>query len=285
MPPTIALLTDFGLQDTYVGVMKGVMLRICPTAQLIDLTHAIQPQAIKQGALALLDSFAYFPLGTTFLVVVDPGVGSERRSIAVRVRSGAYTFVGPDNGVLSYVMRQFTGWEAFELTKKQYWLPETSHTFHGRDIFAPVAAHIANGVSPAQLGQPINDPVVLPPPRLNILEKRIIGEVIDIDTYGTLVTSIGSLAHIGTSDILTLSPRFGREGTLQRFSARKVRIRTAGGNSIRTIQRAFADVEPGDLVALIGSRGFLEIAVNQGSAAQRLGMAIGDPVEVLTGEG
>ena len=283
MPPIIALLTDFGLQDTYVGVMKGVMLRICPAAQFVDLTHAIRPQAVRQGALALLDSYRFFPLGTIFLVVVDPGVGSTRRSIAVRAHAGAYTFVGPDNGVLSYAMRDFKNWDAVELTRQQYWLPETSRTFHGRDIFAPVAAHIAAGTVLAALGPALTDPVLLPPPSLNISEKRIMGEVIDIDHYGTLVTSIGSLAHFGNSDLLTLSPRFGGDSTWKRFNGRRVRIR-AGGNDIRAIQRAFDDVEPGALVALVGSRGFLEIAVNQGSAARKLGVTIGEPIELVTGE-
>ncbi len=167
--PSIALLTDFGLQDTYVGVMKGVMLDICPEARLIDLTHAIRPQDVRQAALALLDSYRYLPRRTVFLVVVDPGVGSTRRAIAVD--AGPYWFVGPDNGVLSYALREIGEWEAFELTNDRYWLPDSSNTFHGRDIFAPVAAHIAYGssVKPfslGELGTPIDDPVLLPPPLL-----------------------------------------------------------------------------------------------------------------------
>ncbi len=279
--PSIALLTDFGLQDTYVGVMKGVMLDICPEARLIDLTHAIRPQDVRQAALALLDSYRYLPRRTVFLVVVDPGVGSTRRAIAVD--AGPYWFVGPDNGVLSYALREIGEWEAFELTNDRYWLPDSSNTFHGRDIFAPVAAHIAYGssVKPfslGELGTPIDDPVLLPPPLLVTTAVQIVGEIIDIDHYGTLVTSIGRLAH-EAGGRLSLAPRFDHEASLQRFDIRKIRIR-AGGYSIRGIRRAFSDVESGQLVALVGSRGYLEIAVNRGNAAKRLGLSMGDQVEL-----
>src|SRR5690349_6122403 len=162
MNNTIAILTDFGTKDIYVGAMKGVIHRIAPQAVVIDITHHIEAQNVRQAAFSLLGSYTYFAAGTTFLVVVDPGVGSTRKPIVVR--AGDYVFVAPDNGVLTYVLANFESFEAFELTKQDLWLPETSATFHGRDVFAPVAAHIAAGIPLEHVGEPLEEIHTLPMP-------------------------------------------------------------------------------------------------------------------------
>jgi hypothetical protein len=190
MQPTIALLTDFGISDIYVGVMKAVMRTICPTAQFIDITHSIQPQNVAQGAFALYNAYQFFPIGTIFLVVVDPGVGSQRRAIVAQYNG--YKFVAPDNGVLSYVLND-SRQEIVELTNSAYRLKQTSATFHGRDIFAPAAAHLAAGKALLELGAPPDDMIRLPSPRMEIYGSRVTGEVLHIDHFGNIVTSIGTL--------------------------------------------------------------------------------------------
>ena len=154
MAGQIVLLTDFGLEDLYVGVMKGVMRKIMPSVTFVDITHSISPQSVREAALALMNTYHYFAEGTVFLVVVDPGVGTQRRPIAVK--AGEYYFVAPDNGVLSYVMRGFDSYQAYELNKPDYWLDDVSNTFHGRDIFAPISAHLANNTSILLLSDPLS---------------------------------------------------------------------------------------------------------------------------------
>jgi len=182
MASTIALLTDFGTQDTYVGVMKAVMLGINPAAQFIDLTHEIRPQNVRQAALVLLNTYRYCPPGTVFLTVVDPGVGGGRKPIAVR--AGDYSFVAPDNGLLSYVLDELPEKHIVELTEKHiveltnsaYRLPTVSHTFHGRDVFAPAAAHLAAGVPLESLGTIQANYAKQMLPMTNVTEKAIIGK-------------------------------------------------------------------------------------------------------------
>lgn len=279
MNNTIAILTDFGTKDIYAGTMKGVIHRIAPQAVVIDITHHIEAQNVRQAAFALMSCYKYFAEGTTFLVVVDPGVGSIRKPIAVR--AGDYTFVAPDNGVLSYVLSNFETMQAFELTNKELWLPETSATFHGRDVFAPVAAHLASGVALETVGEPLEQLVVLPMPELSVSGKRVRGEIVDIDRFGNLLTSIGQLRWLAT-DKLTLDPHFGenREPLPVRTDESKVKIHTT---EIDGISHSYADSPRGGLIALIGSRGYLEIAVNQGNAASTLDVVIGDHVDLITG--
>lgn len=279
MTQLVALLTDFGITDTYVGVMKGVMLNIAPGAQLIDLTHAVQPQSVKQAAFLLLNSYRYFPRGTVFLVVVDPGVGSERRALAVR--AGDYTFVAPDNGVLSGVLRELGAARAVELRDPAYRLSATSVTFHGRDIFAPAAAHLAAGVAIEQLGSPVEHPVELPAPLLTVEPARITGEVLHVDHFGTAVTSIGLLRWIA-GDQLALQPRFGAGGDAFHFPAAQAAV-SAADQTLIGIARTYTDVPPGESLALVGSSGYLELSVNQGSFARRFGVQVGDAVEVAIG--
>ncbi|RMG86329.1 MAG: hypothetical protein D6712_07790, partial [Chloroflexi bacterium] len=211
MTPTIVLLTDFGVTDIYVGVMKGVMRAICPSATFIDLTHAVQPQNVREGAYHLFNSYRYFPEGTVFLVVVDPGVGSARRPIIVR--ANGYTFIAPDNGILAYTLQDLGGeYEAYELANPEYHMPDMSVTFHGRDIFAPGAAHAAAGVPLAQFGPRLEQIKSLPTPQMVIQEHKISGEVMHIDHFGNVATSIGKLRWLAP-ERLRLEPCFGERKT------------------------------------------------------------------------
>lgn len=276
MQPVIALLTDFGTVDTYVGVMKGVMLGIRSQIRFIDITHAIQPQNVRQAAFALMNAYRYFPRGTVFLVVVDPGVGSRRRPLIVS--AGGYLFVGPDNGVFSYILQEWDNATLVEPTEERFLLPQVSSTFHGRDVFAPLAAHLAADTPLQAMGLVITDPVLLPAPELDLAGDRMRGEVVHIDRFGNVVTSIGELQWSG-DHYLMLTPRFGehREAVLVDAAHSLVK---AGEAALTGIRRTYAEAGRGDLLATVGSDGFLEIAMNQGDAAARLALAIGDSVEV-----
>lgn len=251
----ITLLTDFGHQDAYVGVMKGIIASRCPTTTMVDLTHDIPPQDLWAARFQLMSVFPYFPPHTVHLVVVDPGVGTERRAVAVRLAGGC--FVGPDNGVLSGVLDQTPVLEAVELTNPAYWhRPTPSATFQGRDIFAPVAAHLANGVPLSQLGNPI-DPAALirlPVPPLIATEQGLEGSIQYIDHFGNAVTTLPA-------------------GRLGDGPWHLVWNQTPLPSAI-----TYNDVAPGAPLALVGSHGFLEMAVNQGSAKTSLGARVGDPV-------
>ena len=274
----IALLTDFGTTDTYVGVMKGVMLGIAPSVRFVDLTHAIQPQNVRQGAFALLNNYRFFPAETIFLVVVDPGVGSTR--IPIAVHAGDYHFVAPDNGVLSYVLREIGNMQAVHLDNPTYHLSGVSNTFHGRDVFAPAAAHLAASVRLEDLGRSLNQLVTIPEPSLRVEGKRILGEVLHIDHFGNVVTSIGLLRWVAPQR-LTLNPRFGGTSSLP-IPADNV-IVTTGKQTVRGIEHTYGEVARGDALAIVGSSGYLELSVNQGSFAARVDLHIGDPVEMQIG--
>jgi S-adenosyl-L-methionine hydrolase (adenosine-forming) len=279
MNNTIAILTDFGTKDIYVGTMKGVIHSIAPQVAVIDITHHIEAQNVRQAAFSLAGSYRYFATGTTFLVVVDPGVGSTRKPIAVK--AGDYVFVAPDNGVLTYVLADFPSFEAYELTKQDLWLPETSATFHGRDVFAPVAAHIAAGVPLDRVGEMLEELHSLPMPELSVSGKRVRGEIMHIDRFGNILTSIGQMRWLAP-DKLTLDPNFGdnRTPVPVRTDDVKIKIHTT---EIDGISHAYADTPRGTLIALVGSSGYLEIAVNQGNAATMLDVVIGDHLDMITG--
>lgn len=272
-PPPIVLTTDFGASDPYVGVMKGVILTINPQATIVDLTHQIQPQNLQQASFILGTSHRFFPTGAIHVVVVDPGVGTDRR--ALLVDTPAARFLAPDNGVLSHVLEEYLeapaaetgrvavppGCAVCELTNPEYWLHQVSNTFHGRDMFAPVAAHLSLGVAPKELGQPVADLVWLPLRQSQREGRRIRGEVIIADHFGNLITNIPAewLAK-----------------------AKGVRVEVKG-RVIPRISRTFHDDSnqpEEDLLALIGSHGYLEIAIRDGSAALALSAAVGEPVLV-----
>jgi S-adenosylmethionine hydrolase len=273
--PLVTLTTDFGTADGYVGTMKGVILTIAPTAHLVDISHEIAPQNLRQAAYVLYTSYPFFPPGTVHLVVVDPGVGSARRPIALRTPAG--DFVAPDNGVLSYVMAREPMEALVELSDPRYRLPQISHTFHGRDIFAPAAAHLAAGVPIMSLGSPVSDPVTFSPPSVEITPAGITGEVLHADHFGNVITSIGLLAWSESDLILTPAFRDIQRGERVRFRAAGATV-TVAGQEIVGVHRTYAKVTPGETLALVGSEGHLEIAVREGSAAQRLGLHPGDTV-------
>ena len=276
MPRVIALLTDFGLGDIYVGAMKAVILKICPAARIIDITHAIQPQNVREAAFALMNCYPYFPKGTVFCVVVDPGVGSDR--LAIAVKSGEYRFVGPDNGVLSYALARLGAeYEAVKLENPQYRANRVSRTFHGRDIFAPAAAHLARQPDLfASLGGALDAIVSFPSPELRYARQRLIGEVMHIDHFGNIITSIGELRWAG-AETLEIADLWRGAVPALRFSAEAARV-TIHSHTVQGISRAYHQVGRGEILAQIDSNSFLEIGANQADAAARLDAQLGDKV-------
>ena len=258
--PIITLMTDFGREDIFVGVMKGVIARICPEARVLDLTHAIPAFDVAQAAFRLRQAYAYFPEGTVHVVVVDPGVGSERRIVAMN--SDGHLFLAPDNGVLSLVDREKGRGELVAVTEKRYFLPEVSASFHGRDIFAPVAAHLAAGTPLRELGGPLEKLRALKLPHPEVAaDGSISGSVLWCDHFGNLITNISA----------ELIRRHG--------GGRPCTIRV-GSERIEGLARTYADVPDGAVLAMIGSFGMLEIAVRLGSAVERLGANPGMSVVV-----
>ncbi len=281
MSGIIALLTDFGLSDSYVGVMRAVILSIFPAAHLVDLTHAIQPQHIRQAAIVLHDSYTYFPSGTVFLAVVDPGVGSARKPIAAA--AGDYYFVAPDNGLLSYTLEALAIHNIVELDNPAYHLPGVSHTFHGRDIFAPAAGHLAAGVPLTALGTPMQAIRRLPPPRLDISSDAITGEILYADHFGNLITSIGPLRWTGDHS-LSLAAQTGETvGADLEFDAHKATV-VIGHHHLNSIRRTYSAASTGTALALVGSSGRLEIAVNGGSAAAQLALHENPSISLKIGQ-
>lgn len=280
--PILTLLTDFGTEDEYVGVMKGVILSIAPDVRLVDLSHQIPPQDIRRAAFLLMNAVPYFPPDTVHLAVVDPGVGTARRPVAVRTPVG--TFVGPDNGLFSWALANVPEWTAVEIREPAYRLPRVSSTFHGRDIFAPAAAYLAAGVPLEKLGPRVEDLVWLPPPRLEVGDLGVEGEILYADRFGNLVTSIGHLEWEGDTLVLVLA--FGPGGSGRRFSAGAAGV-VVGSPGLKPralgIRRTYGEVAVGEPLALVGSNGFLEIAVCQGSAVAALGAGPGAPVTLLFG--
>ncbi|MDE0553357.1 MAG: SAM-dependent chlorinase/fluorinase [Candidatus Poribacteria bacterium] len=261
-PPIITLTTDFGTSDAYVGVMKGVILNINPDVHIVDITHAVPPQDVHEAAFLIHSAHRYFPEGTIHIIVVDPGVGSDRRAIAYQTERAS--FVCPDNGILSYLLQETESEEeqsrnVVAIQNRAYFLPEVSQTFHGRDIFAPVAAHLSLGVPLADFGRSVQDLVRLRIPAFSVSDDKLTGQIIKIDRFGNTITNIP-------------------EDALPR-SAFTYEIRI-GQTRLTRINRAYAESEVGELLAIVGSFGMLEIAVNGGDAAERLGLKRGDSVVI-----
>ena len=278
MTAIIALLTDFGEQDPFVGIMKGVIARRAPEALCIDLTHHIPPGDVFRAAVVLWESVPYFPPGTVFLVVVDPGVGTRRR--AVLVESGGYRFIGPDNGVFSFVLRP--GWRAWVLENPYFRLPRVSTTFHGRDIFAPAAAHAALGIPGEAFGSPVEDLVRLVPPRLDVTSTHIRGEVLFADRFGNVLTSLGTFEP-AEEDVRTFRPWLDPNEAPRRMRLRALLL--PEGRGLKPV-RTFGELPEGEPGFLVGSTGLIEIAVNRGNAAELLALKRGqrltleiDPVD------
>jgi S-adenosylmethionine hydrolase len=249
---------------------------------LVDISQEIEPQNVRQTAYVLYTAYPFFPPHTVHLIVVDPGVGSARRPIALRTPAG--TFVGPDNGVFSYVMACEPVEALVELADPRYRLPQVSHTFHGRDVFAPAAAHLAAGVPIVDLGPPVPDPITFPPPLLKIGARSLSGEVLHADHFGNVITSIGRLSWQENGLSLESAFRKADGGEREAEGGKPVSFRVEGttvtvaGQELTDVHRTYAEVEPGEVLALVGSEGYLEIAVREGSAARRLGLRTGDPV-------
>jgi S-adenosylmethionine hydrolase len=259
--PVITLTTDFGQKDGFVGTLKGVIWGICPKAQIADISHEITPRNILEGALVLWHAYSFFPAGTTHVAVVDPGVGTKRRPIAIGVNG--HVFIGPDNGLFTPILldAEKFNWriESFQLTNEKYFLPVISRTFHGRDIFAPVAAHLANGIPLSELGPAISDPV-----HIDLLkpEKTPTGwqaHIISVDRFGNLATDLPAdwikdrekvSLWVGRFEVCGISDTYGAGLT-------------------------------GELLALSDSTGRLELAVVNGNAAQTTGAQVGDIVKVV----
>lgn len=248
MAPIVTLLSDFGTRDSYVGEVKGVLLSLAPRVELIDLTHDIAPGDVRAAQYVLGRAWPRFPAGTVHLAVVDPGVGTVRRALAAEI-AGHY-FVAPDNGILSSLPREA---KFVSLATPA----GASATFHGRDLFAPAAAALANGTALSHLGPSITDAYFAPLPKPRDVADGVAGEVIYIDRYGTLVSNLPA-ERIGAASQVSV-----------------------GGRTAGPLRRTFADVRPGELVVFVGSGGAIEIAVRDGNAAQQLGVGLGAPV-VLT---
>jgi len=252
----ITLLTDFGFRDAFVGIMKGVMLRINPALCLVDLTHDVPPQDVFAGAVLLRGAAPFFSAGTIHVAVVDPGVGSSRRAVLVETHEAF--FVGPDNGLLSLAAPANAVKRIVHLTNEQYFLSPRSHTFHGRDVFAPVAAHLSLGVPPERFGEVTSGLERVTIPLVQRHSKGLTGNVIYIDHFGNVITNI-------------------TENDLRPFSTDTLLV-SIGTVHMRGIKTSYAAEEIGAPLAVINSWGMLEIAVRNGSAAQGLNIQVGNPL-------
>ena len=257
--PVIALLTDFGTRDHYAGTMKGVALGICPDASFVDITHEIAPHDVLGGALELAASYKYFPTGTIFLVVVDPGVGSSRSPLAAE--AGGYRFVAPDNGVLTLAFKDAAPRRVVELTERRYARPTVSRTFEGRDRFAPAAAWLAKGIDLSGLGRVLTSWHMLDVPEPMVADTKIQGEVLRVDRFGNLVTNVD-------------------RRTFERFAGGGRFEIVAGTHAVDRVVATYAEELPGAVCALFGSSDHLEVAVNGASAAERLALGRGGRVTI-----
>src|SRR2546423_5781830 len=257
--PVIALLTDFGTEDHYAGTMKGVILGICPDATLVDITHDIPAHDVMAGALEIAAAYKFFPAGTIFVAVVDPGVGSARRGFAAD--TGDYRFVAPDNGVLTQVFRETPAKKIVELTERRYARPTVSRTVEGRDRFAPAAAWLAKGIQLSALGRPVTEIQRLDIPIPEVSADGISGTVLRVDRFGNLVTNID-------------------RKTIERFAQSSAIEIDAGGHRIERLVATYAELPADGVGALFGSTDHLELAAPSSSAAERLGLERGTAVAI-----
>jgi S-adenosylmethionine hydrolase len=259
--PIITLLTDFGTKDPYVASMKGVILNINPQCIVIDITHQVNPHDINEGAFILANAYSYFPKGTIHLSVVDPGVGGTRKPILLVTQN--YFFVGPDNGLFAPIARKEKVKQVVVLAKEKYFLSKVRKTFHGRDVFAPVAAHLSLGIKPDAFGYKISAIKELGFGKPIIKERKLLGEILHIDTFGNLISNID-------------------EEKLFRFTKGRSFVIRAGRETIHGLKKGYWEGEKGELIALLGSSGLLEISVREGSAQKMLKLKTGDPIQIST---
>jgi S-adenosyl-L-methionine hydrolase (adenosine-forming) len=265
--PIVTLTTDFGLNDHFVGALKGVILNIVPDANIVDICHTVQAFDILDGALALAQSYAYFPPRTVHLVVVDPGVGSARRPILAT--SEMHNFVAPDNGVLSLMYAREQRLSVRHISAEHYFLQPVSNTFHGRDIFAPVAAYLAKGVDQEKFGEEVTDYVRFNAPKPKPIDATSVrGVVLRVDRFGNLITN------------------FTPQDAPALFQANVPTFKmVVGKREVTSMRTNYAEGAPGELFAIVGSMGFIEIAANRGSATQTTGAAKGSEVLLALGNG
>jgi S-adenosyl-L-methionine hydrolase (adenosine-forming) len=257
--PVLAFLTDFGTRDHYAGTMKAVALGICPDATLLDITHDVPPHDILTGAIELTAAYRYFPVGTIFVVVVDPGVGSARRGIAVETAD--YKFVAPDNGVLTAVLREAPVKKMVELTERRYARPTVSRTFEGRDRFAPAAAWLAKGIQLSALGRPVTEIHRIDIPVPEVSADAISGVVLRVDRFGNLVTNID-------------------RKIIERLAQGSAIEIDAGSHRIERLVATYAELPADGVGALFGSTDHLELAAQSSSAADRLALARGATIKI-----
>jgi len=264
MRPIIALLTDFGTRDHYVGALKGAILSVAPDAQVVDVLHEVAPHDIEGGAFALAAAYPAFPRGTVFVAVVDPGVGSSRRGLAIG--AGSYRFVGPDNGLLTDVLADHPRARVRAIANRRLWRPEVAATFHARDVFGPVAAHLALGLPLAKVGPPVDDAL-----RLNRVPIRAIGRdewegtIVQVDRFGNLISNVAARA---LHDMLSGS------------GADRSDVVVVVAGVVAPLVATYSDVPPGEPCALVGGSGRLEFAVNGGSATSIRGAGRGAPLRI-----
>ena len=258
----VTLTTDFGLRDPYVAEMKAVILSICPGAVIIDITHEVEKFNIRAGAFMLASAAPYFPKGTVHVAVVDPSVGTNRRAMLVQMREGF--FVGPDNGLLMLAAEKQSIASILEVTNPKFMLPTISSTFHGRDIFAPAAAHLANGVPPCEFGPEIRD--VIKPEFAKVTRSKgtLIGEVLHVDGFGNVITTISrkEMARLHAGEWLNVE-----------LPSCKLKLRFGD---------VYAEAKPMEALALIGSHGYVELAMNCGNAAEKFQTKVGDKVKLAS---
>ena len=254
----ITLTTDFGLKDPYVAEMKGAILTINPNANVVDISHGVDKFNVRMGAFMLASAAPFFPKGTIHLAVVDPGVGTERRAILVGTKQGF--FVGPDNGVLMLAAQAQGIEHVYELANAKFMLPQVSCTFHGRDIFAPAAAYLGKGVDAKEFGPEITDAVI---PKFTAVERKdgsLFGEVLHVDAFGNVITNIAKN---------------------EASTAKAVKVNLHHISLQLTITQTYGQAKPQESIALIGSHGFLEFALNQGSFADKYRVRAGDRIEIV----
>ncbi|MGE3244602.1 MAG: S-adenosyl-l-methionine hydroxide adenosyltransferase family protein, partial [Pirellulales bacterium] len=258
-PSIITLTTDFGEGSRYIAAMKGVILSINPAARLIDLSHSVPAQDVLRGAIALAEATPYFPAKTIHVAVVDPGVGTARRIVYARI--GSQQFVAPDNGLLARLAAEAAPSKIICLDRREFWLPHVSNTFHGRDIMAPVAARLSLGLSPDELGSPLESLVPLAWPEAEKVANRITGEVVEVDSFGNLLTNITRemLAGVPTDELVTI---------------------TCDEHATQGIFQTYSEQPPMTLIALVGSGGTLELAIVEENASAMLGVRAGAPVVI-----
>jgi S-adenosylmethionine hydrolase len=270
--PPIAILTDFGTSDPYVGIMKGVISQIAPETPIIDLTHEIPPGDIPHGAFVLWQSRPYFPKSTIFLSVVDPGVGTAREPILLQC--GNHIFIGPDNGLFTFILDD--SWRAWKIQNPEWILPDPGKTFHGRDIFAPAAGHASKGIRGPEFGASHPDLKLIPLPRLTSLAPGILhGQILHADRFGNLVTSLGQFEPMGAEGY-RFDPWVG-ETPQFRLTLQKASLSLPSGNELPWSQ-TFAEIPSNRCGFIIGSSGLIEIVANRQSAANLLNLDSGDMI-------